>query len=80
MIGARIDGVIGATVNVQVGASMYPDAAPTWQTAQPFVIGSSIKVDSFASGRFLSIRFTNVDYGAWRMKSFDVDFVNAGAY
>lgn len=76
----RIDGVIGASVNVQVGASMYPDAPPTWQTAQPFVIGSTIKVDSFASGRFLSIRFTNVDYGAWRMKSFDVDYVNSGAY
>ena len=76
----RIDGVSGATVNVQVGSSMFPDSAPTWQTAQSFVIGTSIKVDSFASGRFLSVRFTNADYGAWRMKSFDVDFINSGAY
>ena len=76
----RIDGVIGSTVNVQIGSSMYPDQATTWQTAQAFTIGSSIKVDSFASGRFLSVRFTNADYGAWRMKSFDVDYVNAGAY
>ena len=76
----RIDGVSGATVNVQVGSSMFPDSAPTWQTAQSFVIGTSIKVDSFASGRFLSVRFTNADYGAWRMKSFDVDYVNSGAY
>lgn len=76
----RIDGVFGASVNIEVGASMYPDSAPTWQTAQSFVIGSSIKVDSFASGRFLSIRFTNADYGAWRMKSFDVDYVNSGAH
>jgi len=76
----RIDGNIGDTVSVQIGASMFPDSGPAWQTPQPFVIGSSIKVDSFASGRFLSVRFTNADYGAWRMKSFDVDYINAGAY
>lgn len=76
----RIDGNTGATVSVQIGASMYPDADPTWQTAQSFTIGSSIKIDSFATGRFLAIRFSNVDYGPWRIKSFDVDYVNSGAF
>jgi hypothetical protein len=76
----KIDGNTGATVNVQVGAAMYPDQTPTWQTAQPFVIGQSFKVDSFATGRYLSIRFSNTDYGAWRMKSFDIDYVNSGSY
>lgn len=76
----RIDGIVGATIDVQVGSSMYPDEATTWQTAQTFTIGSSIKVDSFATGRFFAVRFSNVDYGAWRMKSFDVDYVNSGAF
>ena len=76
----QIDGVSGATVNVQVGASMFPDGEVTWQTAQPFVIGTSLKIDSFASGRFLAVRFTNSDYGAWRMKSFGGDYVNSGRY
>lgn len=76
----RIDGVSGETLSIQVGAAMTPDASPVWQTAQTFTIGSDIKIDSFATGRFLSVRFTNTNYGAWRMKSFDVDYVNAGAY
>lgn len=76
----RIDGNIGDTVSVQIGASMFPDSGPEWQTPQSFVIGESIKVDSFASGRFLSVRFTNADYGAWRIKSFDVDYVKGGAH
>ena len=76
----RIDGNTGATVNIQIGASMFPDSGPEWQPTQAFTIGSSIKIDSFATGRFISVRFTNVDYGAWRMKSFDVDYVNAGSY
>jgi hypothetical protein len=76
----RIDGVTGETVSIQVGAAMTPDASPVWQTAQTFTIGTDIKIDSFTTGRFLSVRFTNTNYGAWRMKSFDVDYVNAGAY
>jgi hypothetical protein len=76
----RVDGIVGATIDVQVGSSMYPDEATTWQTAQTFTIGSSIKVDSFATGRFFAVRFSNVDYAAWRMKSFDVDYVNSGAF
>lgn len=75
-----IDGPSNTQISIQVGASMYPDAAPTWGTAQTFTLGSSIKIDSMVSGRFLAVRFTNSDYGAWRMKSFQVDYVNAGLY
>lgn len=76
----KIDGNYGSVVNVQVGYAMYPDVDPTWKTAQPFTIGQSIKIDSSATGRFISIRFSNTDYGAWRMKSFDIDYINAGEY
>lgn len=76
----QIDAMNGTEITIQVGASMYPDSAPTWQTAQTFTVGSSIKIDSFATGRYLSVRFTNADYPLWRMKSFVVDYVNAGAY
>lgn len=76
----RIDGNAGAVINVQVGASMFPDAAPTWKAAQPFRIGQSIKVDQMVTGRFISVRFLNGDFAQWRMKSFDIDFVMAGGY
>jgi len=76
----KIDGNTGATVTVQVGASMYPDAAPVWSAAQTFTIGQSIKIDSFATGRYLAVRFSNADFSGWRMKSFDIEYVKAGAF
>lgn len=76
----RIEGNAGEVISIQFGASMYPDSEPEWQTAQSFTIGSSVKVDSFATGRFLAVRFAHADYGVWRMKSFDVDYINSGAY
>lgn len=76
----KINGTNGTHITIQVGASMYPDAAPTWSTAQTFTIGQDVKVDSFASGRFISIRINNADYPAWRLKSFDIEYTKAGAY
>jgi hypothetical protein len=76
----KIDGTTGAQISIQVGASMYPDAAPTWQTAQTFTIGSSIKIDQFATGRYMSIRFASTSYPGWRMRSFVIDYVNAGTF
>lgn len=75
-----IDAANGTQVSIQVGGSMYPDSAPVWQSAQTFTVGSSIKVDSFATGRFLAVRFLNTDYPRWRMKSFQIDYVVNGTY
>ena len=76
----RIDGTTGSSITVQVGASMYPDGAVEWKTPQTFSVGQSVKIDSFVSGRFLSVKFSNADYNPWRMKSFDIDYVVSGAY
>lgn len=76
----KIDGTYGTQVSIEVGASMYPDSSPTWSAAQTFTLGQSIKVDSFATGRFLSVRFSNADYASWRMKSFDIEYIKRGAY
>ena len=76
----KLEGAQGAVVNIQVGASMYPDNAPTWGTAQAFTIGSTSKIDSIVTGRFLSVRFTTNDYPSWRIKSFDIDYVDAGLF
>ena len=75
-----IDGVNGSTVSIQVGASMFPDSTPAWQTAQTFTIGTDVKIDSFTTGRYLSIRFSNADYSPWRIRSFRVDYVGQGFF
>jgi hypothetical protein len=75
-----IDGVAGDTISIQVGASMLPDSAPAYSAAQTYRIGADFKIDTFATGRYISVKFSNTGYGAWRMKSFGVDFVPAGIY
>ena len=75
-----IDGPVGTQVSIQIGAAMTADTAPAWSAAQTYTLGTSHRIDSFAVGRFLSVRFTNSDYGAWRIKSFVVDYVISGYY
>ena len=76
----KIDGTEGYTVTIEVGASMYADKAPTWGTSQTFTIGQTEKIDCMVSGKYLAVRFSNADYFPWRMKSFGMDYDNAGRY
>jgi hypothetical protein len=74
----RIDAPYGTTVTVQVGGAMNPGQAPVWSAPVSFIVGQSVKADSFASGRFLAIRLSAS--APWRMRSFDMDIVQSGAY
>jgi hypothetical protein len=74
----RVDAATGAPLQVQVGSSMYADGAVSWSPPVTFQVGRDIKVDTFAQGRFLAVRFSGSF--PWRMRSFDVDVVPAGAY
>ena len=77
----KIDGNGGATVSIQVGASMTPDGSVVWGSPSSFTIGQDFKVDLFSvAGRYMAVKFANSDYAAWRMKSFDIDYVNAGSF
>lgn len=76
----KVDGTFGSEITIEVGSSMYPDAAPVWGTPQTFIIGQSIKIDSFVTGRYLAVRFSNAGYASWRMKSFDIEFTKSGMY
>ena len=76
----RIDAVPGTVVNISVGASMTPDVAPTWQTAVPFTVGTSTKVDSFAKGRFLALKFASTTDADWRLRGLEMDVVPQGRW
>jgi hypothetical protein len=76
----KFDGPAGTLVTVEIGASMFPDASPIWSAPTTFTLGQSIKIDSFATGRFLAIRFSNADFATWRIKSFDIEYIKAGAF
>lgn len=76
----RIDGPSGQVIQVQVGASMLPDVPPTYGPAVNFTVAVDRQVDSFATGRYLAIKFTSIGYPRWRMRSFDAEFDDMGYY
>jgi hypothetical protein len=76
----RIDAPTGTVVNVTIGGAMNATDAPVWGSPVPFVVGSQIKADCFASGRFLALRFEGEGFEPWRIRSYDLDVVSSGAY
>lgn len=76
----RIDAPAGTVVNVEVGASPSPDVAPTWKPAVPYTVGTSSKVNVFATGRFLALRLSNTAAAPWRVRGIDLDVQLGGAW
>lgn len=76
----RIEAPAGTVVNVSVGGAMYATETPTYSAPVSFTVGSDIKIDSFATGRFLAVKFESTADAVWRIRSYDVDVVKMGAY
>lgn len=76
----RFDAATGTQIKVEIGASMDAETQPTWSSPVTHTVGQTFKVDSFATGRFISIRFTSLDEQRWRLKGFDFDVIISGAY
>lgn len=76
----RIDAPAGTVINVQVGASMTADVAPTWKDEKPFIVGTSKKIDAFATGRFLALRISSPAQSQWRMRGIALDADPSGAW
>ena len=75
----RIDGTSGCQVSIEVGAAMTADTLPTWSAPVVFNVGVDNKINSTATGRFLSVRFSDTGFPPWRIRSFDIEYVLAGA-
>lgn len=76
----RIEGPPGATLTIEVGATMDAEVTPSWSSPVTYTIGSTRKADAFATGRFLSLRITSSTSFPWRIKSLDLDVTKRGAY
>lgn len=74
----RLDGNSNQTVTIRVGAAMTPDEAPAWSDPVTFTIGSDIKADAFAQGRYLAVEFSS--NAQFRLRSFDLDVTSTGLY
>lgn len=76
----RIDAAKGTQVQIQVGGTNDVEVAPTWSAPVTYTVGSTFKADTFASGRFISIRYQSLDNQPWRIRSQDMDVQQMGGY
>jgi flagellar hook protein FlgE len=58
---------------VRIGAAMDIQSNTTWNTAQTYTVGTSLKVDGYARGRFLAVRFESTGSVNWRLRRFDLE-------
>lgn len=76
----RIIGSTGETVLVQIGSSDDPYADPVYGEPMEHVIGVTVRNDCFVSGRYIAVRFATGTAYTWRLDSYDLDVVDAGAW
>lgn len=76
----RVDAATGTRLRIEVGSSMDVEQPVTWSPPVEYVVGQTYKADTFASGRFIAIRYTSMDNNWWRIRSHGLDVVTAGAY
>lgn len=76
----RIVGNRGGTVIVRLGAADTPDGEPIWSAPLTFVIGSTLKLDRFISGRYLAVRFETGTAYTWRLDGYSIDVSDAGEF
>ena len=56
------------------------ETSPSWSAPVTYTIGSSLKADAYATGRFLAVRIKSTGSFAWRLKSIEMDYVKRGSY
>ncbi|WP_343735339.1 hypothetical protein [Acidovorax sp.] len=74
----RIDATAGAVVTVNFGYQMVPDSATVWGADMTYIVGTDLKVDGFAQGRYLAIRISCST--PWRLRAVDLDVVKTGSF
>ena len=67
-------------ITIEFGASDIPNNTPTYSTTATFDIARDYKVDSRASGRYLSYKFSldADDYKDFELSGFDLDVTTTG--
>jgi hypothetical protein len=76
----KIDASVGVEIQVQIGASMDAETAPTWSAVRTYTVGTDNKIDAFATGRYLAYRVTTTGTSPWRLRSIDLDIELQGKF
>lgn len=76
----RFDGTSGATVYIQVGGAMDAEGDYTWSDPVAYLIGTTYRADTFATGRFIGYRIYSTATSSWRVRSIDMDIKMMGEW
>jgi hypothetical protein len=76
----RFDAPDGTVILIEAGGAMSAKAAPTWTFSYSFTVGTDEEAYGFATGKFLAVKFSSTDSRIWRVKSYDIEYEDGGAY
>jgi hypothetical protein len=77
----RIIGQAGYAVNIRVGSQMEPEDAIVWNAFQPYILGTTKKIDCRITARFMSIEVQTDQFTqTCRVTGFDVNAQLTGRY
>lgn len=76
----RIRGTAGGVVYIYVGTQERVDGTVTYDTAYPFIIGTSEYVDCLLTSKLHAIKFESTSNIDWILDGYDVDVVPAGQH
>jgi len=74
----RIDAAAGTQVQIQIGGVNDVEKPVEWSDPVTYTVGSSVRAYSFASGKYLAIRFQSLDNQPFLLRSYDVDVQKMG--
>lgn len=76
----EISGVSDPTLRIEIGTQMQKSDSINWQGPYNFNIKTDEKLDVFATGRYLSIRFSTLSASDWSLGNFDVEYTVRGKW
>lgn len=76
----RVDAPTGTVLSFQIGGSPSAELGPAWSDPVSFTVGTDFKIDSFASGRYISYRISSASGQIWKVRSVDFDIVQGGKF
>jgi len=78
-INPKITGQKGTTIKIKVGSQDHPGETPVFQEVV-HTIGSTVRNMFLVSGRYITIRFENINSYSWKLSSFNIEYENIGRW
>lgn len=74
----RMEGSVGASIDIYVGMQDHPDGDVRWSGPYAFRPGLDKKVDCYATGTLIGVRFTSNGDFSWKLYGYDLTVAIGG--